>query len=187
MSKNWIIGLALFAAACSGSAEVSLSSEQPDPAVPETEAVVGTNDEPATVTDEMSADTDDLAETEAVAETNDEPAAAAVPDIADEPGLPAANGVEIEQLTPKTGGGARPVLAWAPSDGADSYTVVVYDAEGAPWWSWAGSDTGIVIGGVETDVEIGGPRADVGVRWTVMAFDADGTLVGSSAKRSIEP
>lgn len=110
-----------------------------------------------------------------------------MPDVPDEPGLPMANGVEIEQLTDKRGGGPRPVLEWSAVSDSESYTVVVYDAEGAPWWSWSGPGTKVVIGGVETDNEIGGPRADVGVRWIVMAFDADGNMVGTSAKRSIEP
>ncbi len=108
-------------------------------------------------------------------------------DTPDEPGLPMADGVDIEQLTDKRGGGPRPILAWAPVTGSDSYTVVVYDAEGAPWWSWSGPGTEVVIGGVQTDKEIGGPRADTGVRWIVMAFDVDGNMVGTSAKRSIEP
>ncbi len=108
-------------------------------------------------------------------------------DIPDEPGLPMANGVEIEQLTDKLGGGPRPMLAWSPVEGSDSYTVVVYDAEGAPWWSWSGPGTEVVIGGVQTDTEIGGPRAGAGVRWIVMSFDADGNMIGTSGKRSIEP
>lgn len=43
-----------------------------------------------------------------------------------------------------------------------------------------------MIGGVENEIEIGGPRADVGVRWMVMAFDAEGNLTGTSPKRSVE-
>lgn len=108
-------------------------------------------------------------------------------EVADEPGLPMADGTEIEQLTAKSGGGPRPLLAWSPVADAGSYTVVVYDAEGEPWWSWSGPGTEVVIGGVDTDSEIGGPRADTGVRWIVMSFDANGQFNGTSPKRSIEP
>lgn len=108
-------------------------------------------------------------------------------EVEDEPGLPLADGVDIEQLTAKSGGGPRPMLAWSPVSGADSYTVVVYNGEGEAWWSWSGSDTEVIIGGVDTDVEIGGPRASEGARWVVMAFDSEGNITGTSPHRSIEP
>lgn len=137
-----------------------------------------------------SGSSDDSASDEQTAETrttNEAPSSTTTAEIADEPGLPMANGVDIEQLTPKSGGGARPVLSWTAISGAASYTVVVYDAEGEPWWSWAGADTEVAIGGVDTEAEIGGPRASAGTRWVVIGFDADGDMVGTSPRRSIEP
>ncbi len=157
------LALALCATACSGTSE--------DGALADTDESSQSTDSNA---DDGSPDTGDATTTTEA-------------DIPDEPGLPMANGVEIEQLTHKRGGGPRPMLAWSAVTGSDSYTVVVYDAEGSPWWSWSGPGTEVVIGGVQTDTEIGGPRADSGVRWIVMAFDADGNMVGTSGKRSIEP
>lgn len=83
---------------------------------------------------------------------------AAPVEVEDQPGLPMANGVEIELVTPRSGGGERPMLEWTAVDGAEAYTVAVYDADGAPWWSWSGPETAVVIGGVDTDAQIGGPR-----------------------------
>lgn len=162
MCKKWFVCLVLLGAACSGSSNDSSSGAQSD------DAPVG---------DQSS--TDAQSDAESVPTTEAE--------VGDEPGLPVANGVEIEQLSAKSGGGVRPMLTWTAVSDADSYTVTVYDAEGSAWWSWSGSDTEVVIGGVDTDTEIGGPRADAGVRWSVMAFDIDGNLVGSSPRRSIEP
>lgn len=113
--------------------------------------------------------------------------ATTVAEVADLPGLPMADGVEIEQLTDRAGGGPRPLLMWEPVASATSYTVVLYDAAGDAWWSWSGTEASIVVGGVTTDVEIGGPRADAGARWSVMGFDDAGNLVGTSPKRSLEP
>lgn len=155
--------LALAATACTGSSDGAASTSESESAESS-----GSNS------------SSDSTETESSTTTTQ-------PDVPDEAGLPMANGVVIEQLTDKRGGGVRPTLAWSEIAGSESYTVVVYDAEGSPWWSWSGPGTEVVIGGVETDAEIGGPRADSGVRWIVMAFDVDGNMVGTSAKRSIEP
>lgn len=116
-----------------------------------------------------------------------ETTATTVAEVADLPGLPMADGVEIQQLTDRTGGGPRPLLMWEPVAAATSYTVVLYDAAEDAWWSWSGTETSIVVGGVSTDIEIGGPRADTDARWSVMAFDDTGNLVGTSPKRSLEP
>lgn len=160
MYKTWFLGLAFLCVACTGSSDDDASADRADAAPVAAEESENTNEEPQATT---------------------------TPEIADEPGLPMANGVDIEQLTPKSGGGARPMLSWTAIDGAESYTVVVYDAEGKAWWSWTGSGAEVVIGGVATDAEIGGPRASSGVRWVVMGFDADGNMAGTSPRRSIEP
>lgn len=165
MLKKLLLGVLLISSSCSGSSEGSAGD---------------TGDGES----KDAASSGDAVEDQIVAGSE---TTSTMSEVADEPGLSMANGVEIEQLTAKSGGGARPMLSWTPLSAADSYTVVVYGAAGEPWWSWSGSGTEIVIGGVETDVEIGGPRADLGVRWVVMAFDADQNLVGSSPRRSIEP
>lgn len=170
MLKKLLLGLLLLGSSCSGSSDGSARE-------------AGDSEGNAEFSD-GAASSGDAAEDQTVAGSE---TTSTMSEVADEPGLPMANGVEIEQLTAKSGGGARPMLSWTPLSAADSYTVVVYDAAGEPWWSWSGSGTEIVIGGVETDVEIGGPRANLGVRWVVMAFDVDQNLVGSSPRRSIEP
>jgi hypothetical protein len=64
--------------------------------------------------------------------------------------------------------------------------VVVFDADGTPWWSWQGAETEAVLGGIATDAEIGGPRAGEGVTWVVFAFDAAGAVIGVSEQRGID-
>jgi hypothetical protein len=166
-----LLAFALAMTSCSGSTDSAETAVADDPSASSDEA------ENSDSSDESSED----GGADSASDSADEP------EIADEPVLPMANGVEIVQLTDKSGGGPRPILAWEPVTEADSYTVVVYDADGAPWWSWAGTNTEVVIGGVETDTEIGGPRAVEGARWSVMAFDTEGNLVGASPKRSIQP
>lgn len=91
----------------------------------------------------------------------------------------------VSQLTPREGAGPRPDLVWDPVPDASSYRVLVMDAEGNPWWSWSGDDTQVVLGGVETTADIGGPVAGSGVTWVVFAFDDDGHLTGVSPRREV--
>lgn len=83
------------------------------------------------------------------------------------------------------GSGHRPLLSWEPLESAASYTLLVLDPDGQPWWAWTGEGTAVVLGGVETSAEIGGPAARPGVRWVVFAHDAEGRLVGSSPLASV--
>lgn len=103
-----------------------------------------------------------------------------------EPVLTAPDLEVITQVTPTAGGGPRPDLAWEPVDGAVEYTVVVSDAEGAPWWAWFGGSTEVVLGGVDSSAEVGGPVAGPGVTWVVFAFGDDGILIGVSPTRPIQ-
>jgi hypothetical protein len=102
-----------------------------------------------------------------------------------EPFLPGLGLETIVQATATSGGGPRPLLAWEPLDGAASYTVVVFDADGSPWWSWQGEETEVHLGGFQTDAEIGGPTAGAGVTWVVYAYDADGLTIGVSPLRAL--
>lgn len=106
--------------------------------------------------------------------------------VAAEPFLPGLGLESITQTTPESGGGPRPLLSWNPINGAAEYTVVVFDAEGTPWWSWRGEATEVFIGGFETAVELGGPRAAAGVTWVVYAYDSDGVAVGVSPLRALD-
>lgn len=102
-----------------------------------------------------------------------------------EPFLPGLGLESITQTTPVAGGGPRPLLSWEPVDGAAAYTVVVFDGEGTPWWSWRGEATEVFIGGFETSFEMGGPRAGPGVTWVVFAYDAEGSAIGVSEQRPL--
>lgn len=185
--------VALMAVSCSTSTEVrgevapaAATSEESSTQAEAVEEANPTND-----TDSSAVATDDASQPSdpepADTATSAAPETPAIPEIADEPGLQLADGVVMEQLTARSGGGTSPMLAWTPVAAADSYSVVVYDAQDAPWWAWAGPETEIIIGGVETEANIGGPQAATGVRWSVFAFDAEGNLVGASPNRSLEP
>lgn len=117
------------------------------------------------------------------ATTSAEPATTTT--IASEPFLPGLGLKPIAQTTPTSGGGPRPLLSWEALEGAASYTVVVFDADGSPWWSWQGEATEVHLGGFQTDAEIGGPTAGAGVTWVVYAYDADGLTVGVSPLRAL--
>lgn len=105
--------------------------------------------------------------------------------IAADPFLPGLGLEPIAQTTPTSGNEPRPLLAWEALDGAATYTVVVFDADGNPWWSWQGDATEVYLGGFQTDAEIGGPVAGAGVTWVVYAYDADGRTAGASPLRAL--
>lgn len=122
-----------------------------------------------------------------VSTSTTEPATTSAPTTtAPEPLFTAPDLEAIAQVTPTAGGGPRPDLVWEPVDGAVEYTVVVSDAKGAPWWAWFGDSTEVVLGGVDSSAEVGGPAAGPGVTWVVFAFGDDGALIGVSAARPID-
>lgn len=90
-------------------------------------------------------------------------------------------------LTAPSGGGDRPLLAWQDVPGATEYLVIVYDEEGAPYWSTITPSTEVVVGGVEVDPAASGPRVGDGYSWVVFASDADGLLLAASARLPIAP
>lgn len=102
-----------------------------------------------------------------------------------EPFLPGLDMTTVIQLTPTSGAGRRPILTWEPVAGAATYTVLVMAADELPWWSWSGSETEVVLGGVDTELEMGGPAAGAGVTWVVFAFDGDDKLIGVSPRRDL--
>lgn len=90
-------------------------------------------------------------------------------------------GAELAEITASTvGDGARPRLEWEPVPDAVDYMLLVLDPEGEPWWSWTGSETGVVLGGVEGEHELGGPAAVDGASWVVFALGDDGSIFGAS-------
>ena len=94
----------------------------------------------------------------------------------------------IEQLTPLSGGGSRPLLSWAPVDGAAVYVVMVYDADGAPYWSAVTTATEVYVGGpLQIPTGNDGPRIEAGYTWSVYAEDSGGLLIAASPQRNLSP
>jgi hypothetical protein len=102
---------------------------------------------------------------------------------------PAISGVDpIEQLTPQSGGGSRPLLEWLPAGNAASYFVVVYDENADPYWSTLTSEPRVYVGGIAQIPEgRDGPAVAAGYSWVVYADDIEGNLVAASGIRSIAP
>lgn len=105
------------------------------------------------------------------------------PQLLVELGLPV-----IEQHTPVSGGGTRPLLEWSGVDGAAHYYVAVLAPSGEPYWAWRTSETSVPVGGHPV-LEDGafGPEIAEGMTWSVSAVDGEGNLVGLSAMRPISP
>lgn len=106
-----------------------------------------------------------------------------------EPSIPAdpyLEGLDLDLIVlDNPAGNPRPTLSWEGLDEAAYYTVMVLDPDGTPWWAWSGDGTRVVLGGVDTTTEIGGPRATPGATWVVFAFDSNGALVGASPQKDL--
>jgi squalene cyclase len=96
---------------------------------------------------------------------------------------------EVKLLTPKKGGGIRPVLRWRPVEGVVTYLLVVQDKKGRAYWSWQGAETEVPMGGGEKPSKpgSGGPRVAKGYKWIVSAFGPNGELLAISKRRPISP
>lgn len=105
--------------------------------------------------------------------------------VSEEPLFPGLDLAPISLVTPVSGEGPRPMLCWEPVDGAATYTVLLMETGGEPWWSWSGPETEVVLAGVDTQSDVGGPAAGDGVTWLVFAFDSDDVLVGVSSRRNL--
>jgi len=88
----------------------------------------------------------------------------------------------IPTLTPPVVEMLRPVLEWEPIEGADSYSVVVLDEAGEPYWAWSGTESEIVLGGAPSSDFGIGPIIGVDYSWSVAAFDADGVFLAISGE-----
>lgn len=103
------------------------------------------------------------------------------------PTEPAIRGLDLAEIVARSeGDGVHPFLLWEPVLTAATYTVLVMDGEGTPWWSWSGIETEIVLGGVQTEADIGGPARSPGVSWVVFAYDDMERLVGVSPQQSFD-
>ena len=88
----------------------------------------------------------------------------------------------IPLVTPEVVDMLRPVLEWDPVDGADSYSVVVLDDAGEPYWAWSGPESEITLGGAPSSDFGVGPIIGVDYSWSVAAFDADGVFLAVSGQ-----
>lgn len=94
----------------------------------------------------------------------------------------------IEQITPTSGGGMRPLLEWVPIDEATTYVVTVYTRTGGPYWSAVTIEPKTYVGGpLQIPAGRTGPNVAEGYTWTVSAEDADGNLLAASPLRAIAP
>jgi len=149
-----------------GTEEVSLAGETPTKA-----------DEPAEVLDETPAPTDE-------------------PD-GDNTGLPPGKHpllifpgiVEMENLMPESGVGIRPRLEWQAVDGAAYYDMVIFEADGTPYWSWRTEETGVYVAGIDEPLpeENEGPIIADGMSWQVVAYDSSQAPVGAGGPWPIGP
>lgn len=156
--------------------------DDPSPSEPADAADVEVDDEvapeeEAAATDDAGAEDDvDAAASDAAQE---QPPRVPVPDVA-----------PIELLTPVAGGGAWPQLDWEPVADGERYRVRVYGPDGRAFWGWMGTDDQVIFGGFPRTPEDGSavtPQVLDGMSWSVIAFDADGRIVGQSGERPLEP
>ena len=91
-----------------------------------------------------------------------------------------------EITTDATESGPRPLLSWAPVDGADLYQVVLLGTDGEPFWAWSGSETSINVGGSNEPMAIGAWVHEP-MTWTVSALGAQGEVLGLSAPAELLP
>lgn len=152
-------GIALSVAVAGCSAGDTTSSTDAPP-IPSTSSTVAT--------DAMS--------TVPEAQTSNDPIAATL-------GLP---GITI--VTPESGGGARPELAWRPVDDAFFYNVVLFGPSGRAYWGWEGTTTSVHVGGEPVIKEgLSGPSVIEGMFWQVSAYDNDLNLIALSHQQPIGP
>ena len=106
------------------------------------------------------------------------------------PAEPLFAGVEgrVVLLTPTSGEGTRPLLEWAPVDGAHHYAVYLYAPDGDVYWAWTGEATSVHVGGDPVIEEgLSGPSVAEGMSWAVIANDEDLLPIAVSEQREISP
>jgi len=103
--------------------------------------------------------------------------------------LPDVNVPEIELLTPFDGVGTRPKFEWKEVDGAASYSLMLFDANGDAYWAWMGKSSYVYLGGTldAPPEDSAGPTLQPDMRWAVAAFDTQDHLLATSVFRPISP
>lgn len=91
-------------------------------------------------------------------------------------------------LTPVSGGGDRPDLAWEPVSGAALYHVTLLAPDGTVYWGWSGSETSVPVGGFPRLVpEATGPRIIADMSWTVTATGVDDVPIAVGGPSPLSP
>lgn len=91
-------------------------------------------------------------------------------------------------MTAASGGGTRPLLEWSIVAGAETYSVVVYDPEGKPYWGTLTEETSTYVGGsIQLLEDRPGPRVSVGSSWSVVALDQNRLPLAVSGIAAIAP
>jgi hypothetical protein len=94
----------------------------------------------------------------------------------------------IDVITPPSGGGPRPDLAWEPVPGTELYLVTVFAPSGAPYWGWQGTETSVPVGGrPRLEPDAAGPSITAGMTWQVTASGPGGEVLASSGRIEITP
>jgi hypothetical protein len=182
MRRTLVVALTatLLAASCGGG---DGATEEVDPTV---ESTAGSVEE--TVVDSTQPDS---AEPDSAGADPAEPnptESTELPDASSEPILAVPDAATIVQITPTSGGGTRPLLAWEPVDGAAEYLVIVFADDAQPYWSTITDQTETHIGGAQAIPEgVDGPQVADGYSWAVYADDETGAPIASSALRPIAP
>jgi hypothetical protein len=96
---------------------------------------------------------------------------------------------EIKLVTRTTHAGPHPVLQWKAANGATLYLVVVQSTKGVPYWTWQGDATTVRFGGASDSAPKRSEGATLArkMQWFVVAMDAQGSPIASSAKQKIAP
>lgn len=91
----------------------------------------------------------------------------------------------VELVGPSTtGAGLAPIFEWRAADGASGYRLSVRGPQQRSW-AWSGKATSVRYGG--TVDRQAGPVIVPGMRWSVAAFDHDGSIVALSELRPLSP
>ena len=76
---------------------------------------------------------------------------------------------------------SRPIVSWAPIDGAQRYELLVRTASGELYWVWQGTATTIPIGGApQLGPNTAGAALAPGMTWYVVAIGEDGLPIAQS-------
>lgn len=171
--RVWIVAAAVLLVACSGDDSSTDPTAAPVDETREratTAAPAGSTEAPATTGAETT--TTSTTSTTTTTSTVPEEPATLFAELA---------GESIVLLTPATGNGPKPLLAWEPVPGATTYDLIVNTADGAPYWAWRGTTPQVWLGGSQTEPspDTEGPVLTGPMLLTVVATDDSGAPIAA--------